>query len=112
MLLDFDLDYCAVGFDGGALRVLPRAFGALSTGFAALRPDLKGLNMRRAIKYAERGFGLALPRRALVSSDGRVVPASVFGLMAFGKLAMLMKEGVMSIAGALGVPRSRAAGLI
>lgn len=101
MLLDFDLDYCSVAFDGVALRALPRALSALSTGCATLRPDLKAIFMRRALKYGERGFGLALPRRALVAAGGRVVAGSVLGAMAYGKLALLTRERILSVKGAL-----------
>lgn len=97
VLLDFDLDYCSVGFDGRSLRALPRALAALTARCAVLRPDLKALHMRRALKYAERGFGLALPRRALVGAGGAVVPASVYGTMAYAKLGLLMREGVLTV---------------
>lgn len=61
-LLDFDLDICAVGFDGSRVVVLPRALAALDSGFSRLRPYLREtLNTRRPVKYAARGYGLALP---------------------------------------------------
>ena len=57
------MDCCAVGFDGRRLLAPPRAISALNARFSVMRSDLLTLNLRRAIKYAARGFGLALPQR-------------------------------------------------
>ena len=62
VLLDFDLDCCAMAFDGASLLALPRALAALDTRFCRLRPYLRETtNTRRPLKYVNRGFGLALP---------------------------------------------------
>lgn len=65
MLLGFDLDVCALGFDGRRVAVLPRALSALDTRFSRLRPYIESMpDTYRVVKYATRGqggYGLALP---------------------------------------------------
>ena len=67
VLLNFDLDACAIGFDGGRVCMLPRCARALETGYSVFTMDLiwgHHLGDRRAsqdsrvFKYAERGFGI------------------------------------------------------
>ncbi|KAG8527414.1 uncharacterized protein KY384_007566 [Bacidia gigantensis] len=67
ILLNFDLDACAIGFDGSRILMLPRFVRALETGYSVFRMDLiwgHHLGDRRAtqdprvFKYADRGFGI------------------------------------------------------
>ena len=69
ILLNFDLDACAIGFDGSKIFMLPRCARALETGYSVFTMDLiwgHHLSDRRAtqefriVKYADRGFGLRI----------------------------------------------------
>ncbi|MCJ1367624.1 hypothetical protein MMC16_006758 [Acarospora aff. strigata] len=83
VLLNFDLDACALGFDGKEVLMLPRCARAIETGYSTFTMDLiwgHHLGDRRAtqeirvFKYADRGFGLRiLPSyaRSLEDTDRR-----------------------------------------
>ena len=67
VLLNFDLDACAIGFDGSHVFMLPRCARAIETGYSVFTMELvwgHHLGDRRAsqdtriFKYADRGFGL------------------------------------------------------
>lgn len=67
VLLNFDLDACAIGFDGSNVFMLPRCARAIETGYSTFTMDLvwgHHLGDRRAsqdsrvFKYADRGFGI------------------------------------------------------
>lgn len=67
VLLNFDLDACAIGFDGAQVLMLPRCARAIETGYSVFTMDLiwgHHLGSRRAsqntrmFKYANRGFGI------------------------------------------------------
>lgn len=67
VLLNFDLDACAIGFDGSQVLMLPRCARAIETGYSTFTMDLVWghyLGERRAsqdvriFKYANRGFGI------------------------------------------------------
>ncbi|KAL6719081.1 hypothetical protein ACLMJK_003316 [Lecanora helva] len=67
VLLNFDLDACAIGFDGRSVFMLPRCARSIETGYSVFTMDLvwgHHLGDRRAsqdsriFKYADRGFGL------------------------------------------------------
>ena len=69
VLLNFDLDACAIGFDGSHVLMLPRCARAVETGYSVFTMDLvwgHHLKDRRAsqetriFKYADRGFGLRI----------------------------------------------------
>lgn len=69
VLLNFDLDACAIAFDGSHVLMLPRCARAIETGYSVFTMDLiwgHHLNDRRAtqqsrvFKYADRGFGLRI----------------------------------------------------
>ena len=69
VLLNFDLDACAIGFDGSHAFMLPRCARAIETGYSIFTMDLvwgHHLGNRRAtqdtrvFKYAERGFGIRI----------------------------------------------------
>jgi hypothetical protein len=77
-LLNFDLDPCAIGWNGSEVFMLPRAARALETGYSVFTTDLihgHYLSTRRAtqeirvFKYAERGYGLLFTSDVLKSSD-------------------------------------------
>ncbi len=83
VLLNFDLDPCAIGFNGKDALMLPRCARAIETGYSTFTMDLiwgHHLGDRRAtqeirvFKYANRGFGLRiLPSyiRSVEESDNR-----------------------------------------
>lgn len=67
VLLNFDLDACAIGYDGSRVIMLPRCARAIETGYSVFTMDLvwgHHLGDRRAsqdsriFKYADRGFGV------------------------------------------------------
>jgi hypothetical protein len=69
VLLNFDLDACALGFNGTDVLMLPRCARALETGYNVFTMDLiwgHHLGDRRAsqeiriFKYASRGFGMRM----------------------------------------------------
>ena len=69
ILLNFDLDACALGFDGSQILMLPRFVRALETGSSMFTMDLiwghrfrsrSATQKTRLLKYAERGFGVRL----------------------------------------------------
>lgn len=68
-LLNFDLDVCAVGFDGSRVLMLPRCARAIETGYSVFTMDLiwghhlsdrRETQESRIFKYADRGFGLRI----------------------------------------------------
>ncbi|KAJ7512442.1 hypothetical protein B0H11DRAFT_1951216 [Mycena galericulata] len=69
VLLNFDLDACAMGWDGATLWMLPRAARALETGYNVFTMSVihgHYLSNRRAstperiFKYADKGYGLRI----------------------------------------------------
>ena len=69
ILLNFDLDACAVGFDGKQVLMLPRCARAIETGYSVFTMDLiwghylgdrRATRETRVFKYADRGFGLRI----------------------------------------------------
>ncbi|KAL8765412.1 MAG: hypothetical protein Q9209_007518 [Squamulea sp. 1 TL-2023] len=69
ILLNFDLDACALGFNGSQVLMLPRCARAIETGYSTFTMDLiwgHHLGNRREsqevriFKYADRGFGLRI----------------------------------------------------
>ena len=69
ILLNFDLDPCALGYDGSSVFMLPRCARAIETGYSTFTMDLifghhlsgrRASTDRRLFKYAGRGFGLRL----------------------------------------------------
>lgn len=79
VLLTFDLDPCAIGFNGSQVFMLPRCARALETGYSVFTMDLiwgdhlgdrRATQERRVLKYADRGFGLRiLPSHAQYLED-------------------------------------------
>ena len=94
-LLDFDLDCCALAFDGQRVLALPRALAAVTARANVLRAGQEPRGLRaftRAKKYAARGFALALPTEVAAPADAQ----SADTLFSAGKLAMLMRVGEVS----------------
>ena len=69
VLLNFDLDACAIGFDGTQAMMLPRCARAIETGYSIFTMDLvwghylgnrRATRESRVFKYADRGFGLRI----------------------------------------------------
>ncbi|KAJ7065687.1 hypothetical protein C8F01DRAFT_751051 [Mycena amicta] len=69
VLLNFDLDICAMGWDGEELYMLPRCARALETGYSVFTMDLiqghylserRASHEKRVFKYAYRGFGIRI----------------------------------------------------
>lgn len=69
ILLNVDLDACALGFDGERILMLPRCARSIETGYCVFTMDLiwgHHLSSRqetqetRVFKYADRGFGMRL----------------------------------------------------
>ncbi|KAJ7578019.1 hypothetical protein C8J56DRAFT_364210 [Mycena floridula] len=69
VLLNFDLDICAVGFDGEELWMLPRCARALETATNVFTMDLinghylgdrKATRDQRVFKYANKGYGIRI----------------------------------------------------
>lgn len=67
ILLNFDLDACAIGFDGYNVFMLPRCARAIETGYSIFTMDLvwghhlgdrRATQESRVFKYADRGFGI------------------------------------------------------
>ena len=90
VFLGFDLDACAIGFDGTRALMLPRCARAIETGYNVFTMDfvwghyLKGRNASREariFKYAERGFGLRiLPSYVKSLEEGHaIIPVSKLG---------------------------------
>ena len=87
VLLNFDLDACAIGFDGSHVFMLPRCARAIETGYSVFTMDLvwgHHLGDRRAsqdsriFKYADRGFGLRfLPSYARSLEEETVETAAI-----------------------------------
>ena len=94
-LLDFDLDCCALAFDGQRVLALPRALAAVTARAIVLRAGLEPRGLRsftRAKKYAARGFALALPTEVAAPVDAQRADA----LFSAGKLSMLMRSDEVS----------------
>ncbi|KAL8633782.1 hypothetical protein Q9189_000518 [Teloschistes chrysophthalmus] len=69
ILLNFDLDACALGFNGSRVLMLPRCARALESGYSVFTMDLiwghhlgnrRETQEVRLFKYADRGFGMRI----------------------------------------------------
>ncbi|KAJ7698595.1 hypothetical protein B0H17DRAFT_1328498 [Mycena rosella] len=82
ILLNFDLDVCAMGWDGASLWMLPRAARALETGCSVFTmslirghylSDRRASTQERIFKYADKGYSIRiLPSylASLAAQDG------------------------------------------
>ncbi|KAJ7110779.1 hypothetical protein C8R43DRAFT_1243019 [Mycena crocata] len=78
VLLNFDLDVCAMGWDGSELWMLPRAARALETGYSVFTMNLiqghylserRATQEQRVFKYANKGYGIRILPSYLASLD-------------------------------------------
>lgn len=79
VLLNSDLDACAIGFDGSRILMLPRCARAIETGYSVFTMDLvwgcpregrRASSIHSLFAYAERGFGVRiLPSYARLLED-------------------------------------------
>ncbi|KAL8932077.1 MAG: hypothetical protein Q9216_006972 [Gyalolechia sp. 2 TL-2023] len=69
ILLNINLDACAIGFNGSRVLMLPRCARAIETGYSVFTMDLiwghhlgnrRETQESRVLKYADRGFGLRI----------------------------------------------------
>ncbi|KAJ7138503.1 hypothetical protein C8R43DRAFT_1019340 [Mycena crocata] len=69
VLLNFDLDVCAMGWDGATLWMLPRTARALETGCSVFTMNLisghylsdrRASTQERIFKYADKGYGIRI----------------------------------------------------
>ncbi|KAJ7753732.1 hypothetical protein B0H16DRAFT_1886800 [Mycena metata] len=69
VLLNFDLDICAMGWDGTTVWMLPRAARALETGYNVFSmslihghylSDRRASSQERIFKYADKGYGIRI----------------------------------------------------
>lgn len=95
-LLDFDLDCCALAYNGAMLLALPRAVNALCSELNVMRADLEPTSraLARANRYRERGIGIALPRRIATLRPGVVEPRVADDVFATAKLRLLLQHDV------------------
>ncbi|TGZ76316.1 hypothetical protein EX30DRAFT_375585 [Ascodesmis nigricans] len=77
VLLNFDLDQCAVGWNGSEVLMLPRCARALETGYTMFTSDLiyghylgdrRSTHEARIFKYADRGYGILFPAALLATT--------------------------------------------
>ncbi len=91
VLLKFDLDSCALGFDGFKVTMLPRCARALETGYNVFTMDLvwghnpgrrRESRIHRILKYANRGFGASgfVFSHPTLNLCKRISPALGYGL--------------------------------
>lgn len=84
ILMGFDVDCCALGFDGTDVWALPRAARALSKRYNLVDMTRRSLTYEtRLYKYAKRGFAVAVPglMRHMIRSDlYQLRPWQVHGL--------------------------------
>lgn len=105
VLLDFDLDCCALAWDGSTLLALPRAAAAVSTRCNVMRSDLATHAMKRTLKYALRGFSYCLPTSVWVPSPtpSEAAPSPSPSSAAAASLDAARLEDVLAMA-KLGLP--------
>ena len=108
LLLEFDLDCCALGFDGVRVLAPPRAVAAVTQRTNIMRSDIepRGHALGRAHKYATRGFGLVLPR----SLPAPLSAARADDIFSAAKLAALYRAGAPVTAASLFRWRTRCGG--
>ena len=87
VLLNFDLDACAIGFNGSRVLMLPRCARAIETGYSVFTMDLvwghhlkdrRASQEKRIFKYADRGFGLRILPSYARSLEEDNLEAAVF----------------------------------
>ena len=94
VLLGFDVDCCCVGFDGERVWALPRAIRAIQHGCNILNPlhawPSKASYEYRLVKYALRGYAIAVPGFESVDVDlSKIVGVPLSKLKGFARLVRL-----------------------
>lgn len=88
VLLNFDLDVRAVGFDGSRVLMLPRCARAIETGYSIFTMDLiwghhlsdhRASQRMRILKYADRGFGIRILPSYARSLEEDKLEAAILG---------------------------------
>ncbi|KAJ7034702.1 hypothetical protein C8F04DRAFT_1100699 [Mycena alexandri] len=86
VLLNFDLDICAMGWDGHTIWMLPRAARALETGCNVFTMDLihghylsnrRASTSERIFKYADKGYGIRILPSYFSSIAARKLPLTL-----------------------------------
>lgn len=94
VLLIFDLDACAIGFDGSRVLMLPRCARAIETGYSVFTMDLvlghhlgdhHATTEERLFKCATRGFGLRILPSYAKSLEEDNLEAQTMGKMTMKK---------------------------
>jgi len=87
ILLGFDVDSCAVCFDGSKVLASPRAVRALQRGANLVDTGRRSYTYEtRLLKYAKRGFAVAVP-----GLDRKRVDPAVLGARKFNEVAGLAR---------------------
>jgi hypothetical protein len=94
VLLGFDVDCCCVGFDGERVWALPRAIRAIQYGCNILNPlhawPSKASYEYRLVKYALRGYAIAVPGMETVDVDlSKIFGIPLSKLKGFARLVRL-----------------------
>lgn len=85
VLLGFDLDCCCVAYDGARVLALPRALRALRRGYNLVDPSRQSLTYEsRLMKYARRGFTIAIPGDLDLHKNIAAVRAKLHACLAAG----------------------------
>jgi hypothetical protein len=85
VLLGFDLDCCCVAYDGKSVLALPRALRALRRGYNLVDPSRQSLTYEnRLMKYARRGFTIAVPGDVDLQKSIAAVRAKLLAGLAAG----------------------------
>ncbi len=85
VLLGFDLDCCCVAYDGKSVLALPRALRALRRGYNLVDPSRQSLTYEnRLMKYARRGFAIAVPGDVDLQKSIAAVRAKLLAGLAAG----------------------------
>jgi hypothetical protein len=80
VLNSFDIDCCCVGYDGTTVLLTPRCVESIRNKVNTVSLDIRGdAYENRLLKYAERGFSIAVPKlRGILSElDGKYIKIEV-----------------------------------
>ncbi len=95
VLLGFDCDCCCVGYDGERVWALPRAVRAIRYGTNVLNPlhswPCKASYEFRLVKYALRGYSIAVPAFESVDVDlAKIIGVPLSKLKGFARLLRMV----------------------
>ncbi len=90
VLMGFDLDCCALCFEGKSVYGLPRALRALKQGMNLVDPSRQSKSyIHRLVKYAKRGFAVGVPGLDRNAINPRIYQLPVQALTGVSKLIAL-----------------------